>query len=133
MFKKPSHKHGLVPSSFIPPLPIRQIRDLMRYRFKLINVKSSEKNRIQNSLTVSNIMISSVVSDTFGVSSMRIINHILDNPDDVDFEVSSMLHIMNIPTLDQIILGGTCPRFRQSVGTESASNPCRPRARGTCG
>jgi transposase len=86
------HKHGLVPNSFIPPLPIRQIRDLMRYRFKLINFKSSEKNRIQNSLTVSNIMISSVVSDTFGVSSMRIINHILENPDDTDFDVSSMLH-----------------------------------------
>jgi len=86
------HKHGLVPSSFIPPLSIRQIRDLMRYRFKLINFKSSEKNRIQNSLTVSNIMISSVVSDTFGVSSMKIINHILDNPGDKDFEVTSMLH-----------------------------------------
>ena len=86
------HKHGLVPSSFIPPLSIRQIRDLMRYRFKLINFKSSEKNRIQNSLTVSNVMISSVVSDTFGVSSMRIINHILENPDDKDFDVSSMLH-----------------------------------------
>lgn len=86
------HKHGLVPGSFIPPLPIRQIRDLMRYRFKLINFKSSEKNRVQNSLTVSNIMISSVVSDTFGASSMRIINHILDHPDDPDFDVSSMLH-----------------------------------------
>ena len=86
------HKHGLVPSSFIPPLLIRQIRDLMRYRFKLINFKSSEKNRIQNSLTVSNIMISSVVSDTFGVSSMKIINHILENPVDKDFDVSSMLH-----------------------------------------
>jgi transposase len=86
------HKHGLVQNSFIPPLPIRQIRDLMRYRFKLINFKSSEKNRIQNSLTVSNIMISSVVSDTFGVSSMKIINHILENPDDKDFDVSLMLH-----------------------------------------
>jgi transposase len=86
------HKHGLVPSSFIPPLLIRQIRDLMRYRFKLINFKSSEKNRIQNSLTVSNIMISSVVSDTFGVSSMKIIHHILENPGDLDFDVSSMLH-----------------------------------------
>ncbi|MFS1511141.1 IS110 family transposase [Chengkuizengella sp. SCS-71B] len=74
------HKHGLVPNSFIPSLLIRQIRDLMRYRFKLINFKSSEKNRIQNSLTVSNIMISSVVSDTFGVSSMKIINHLLENP-----------------------------------------------------
>lgn len=86
------HKHGLVPNSFIPPLLIRQIRDLMRYRFKLINFKSSEKNRVQNSLTVSNIMISNVVSDTFGVSSMNIINHILENPDDQDFDLSSMLH-----------------------------------------
>ncbi|MFZ7132644.1 MAG: IS110 family transposase [Eubacteriales bacterium] len=86
------HKHGLVPGSFIPPLLTRQIRDLMRYRFKLINFKSSEKNRIQNSLTVSNIMISSVVSDTFGVSSMKIINHILENPTDKDFKVLSMLH-----------------------------------------
>lgn len=37
-------------------------------------------------------MISSVVSDTFGVSSMKIIHHILENPDDTDFNVSSMLH-----------------------------------------
>lgn len=37
-------------------------------------------------------MISSVVSDTFGVSSMRIINHILDYTDDTEFDVSSMLH-----------------------------------------
>lgn len=86
------HKHGLFPSSFIPPLPIRQIRDLMRYRGKLISFKSSEKNRVQNSLTVSNIMISSVVSDTFGVSSMKIIHRILDHPSDTDFDVSPMLH-----------------------------------------
>ncbi len=37
-------------------------------------------------------MISNVVSDTFGVSSMKIINHILENPDDKDFDVSQMLH-----------------------------------------
>lgn len=97
------HKHGLVPSSFIPPLPIRQIRDLMRYRFKLINFKSSEKNRIQNSLTVSNIMISSVVSDTFGLSSMKIINHILENPSDKDFDVSSMLHSSMLHKTETII------------------------------
>lgn len=86
------HKHGLVPASFIPPLEIRQIRDLIRYRFKLINFKSSEKNRIQNSLTVSNIMLSSVVSDTFGVSSLRIINHLLKNPNDINFDVEPLLH-----------------------------------------
>ena len=86
------HKHDLVPSSFIPPLLVRQIRDLMRYRVKLISFRTSEKNRIQNSLTVSNIMISNVVSDTFGVSSMKIINHILENPNDKGFDVSQMLH-----------------------------------------
>jgi transposase len=86
------HKHGLVPNSFIPPLLIRQIRDLMRYRVKLTNFKSSEKNRIQNSLTVSNIMLSSVVSDTFGKSSMRIINYILRSPEDTEFDVIPMLH-----------------------------------------
>ena len=86
------HKHGLVPNSFIPPLQIRQIRDLMRYRVKLTNFKSSEKNRFQNSLTVSNIMLSSVVSDTFGKSSMRIINHILEDSENIDFNVVPLLH-----------------------------------------
>jgi len=86
------HKHGLVQNSFIPPWRIRQIRDLMRYRFKLTNMKSSEKNRIQNSLTVSNIMLSSVVTDTFGKSSMRIVNHLLENPEDTTFDVGSLMH-----------------------------------------
>lgn len=86
------HKHGLVQNSFIPPNDIRQLRDLMRYRVKLTNFASSEKNRIQNSLTVSNIMLSSVVSDTFGKSSMKIINRLLDQPNNTDFDVTPLLH-----------------------------------------
>lgn len=46
------NKHGLVRGSFIPPKPIRELRDLFRYRFKLVNMRSSEKNRFQNSLIV---------------------------------------------------------------------------------
>ena len=38
-------KHGLVEPSFMPPADIRQLRDLMRYRNKLVNVRTSEKNR----------------------------------------------------------------------------------------
>lgn len=86
------HKHGLVPGSFIPPFEIRQLRDLVRYRQKLINFKSSEKNRFQNSLTVSNIMISNIVSDTFGKSSSSIIKHLINNPDCKNFDFTSMLH-----------------------------------------
>jgi transposase len=85
-------KHDLVPGSFVPPADIRAIRELLRYRSKLISFKSSEKNRVQNSLTVSNIMLSSVVSDTFGKSASAIIEHLLKNPDDKDFDFRPLLH-----------------------------------------
>lgn len=74
-------KHDLVPNSFIPSKLIRQIRDLSRYRYKLTYIKVSEKNRIQNCMTMSNIRIDSVLSDPFGKSARKIINDILYNPD----------------------------------------------------
>ena len=86
------HKHGLVKNSFIPPKQIRQIRDLMRYRFKLTNNASSEKNRAQNCLTVSNNMLSSVVSDTFGKCARSIIAKLLENPEDTEFDVAPLMH-----------------------------------------
>lgn len=56
-------KHDLIKSSFIPPAPIRALREIARYRFKLVCMRSSERNRYQNSMTVSNIALASVVSD----------------------------------------------------------------------
>ena len=47
-------KHDLVNGSFIPEKRIRDLREIMRYRFKLVNFRSGEKNRYQNSLTMSN-------------------------------------------------------------------------------
>lgn len=86
------YKHGLVPGSFIPPADIRQLRDLLRYRSKLVAFATSEKNRVQNSLTVSNIMLSSVVSDTFGKSSSAILAHLLKHPEDQGFDFLPLLH-----------------------------------------
>jgi len=71
------HRHGLVPGSFIPPHDVRKLRDLCRYRTKLVSNRSSEKNRVQNSLTMSNIALSHVLSDTFGKTAQRIIEYIL--------------------------------------------------------
>ena len=73
-------KHGLVEPSFMPPPDIRQLRDLMRYRNKLVNIRSGEKNRFQNSLTVSNIQIANVVTDVFGKTSQSIIKLMLETP-----------------------------------------------------
>lgn len=101
-------KHDLVAGSFIPPLAIRQLRDLMRYHFKLTNFASSEKNRLQNCLSVSNIQLASVVSDTFGKSSMKIIEKILENPLDTKFDIEPLIHgsmIAKIPDLELAIDG----------------------------
>jgi len=105
-------KHDLVASSFMPPLPIRQLRDLMRYRFKLINFMSSEKNRLQNCLTVSNIQLGSVVSDTFGKSSMKIINKILENPPGTQFDIAPLIHksmLAKLPDLQLAVEGILTP------------------------
>lgn len=70
-------KHDLVPGSYIPPVEIRMLRDLCRYENKLVGNRASEKNRVQNSLTVSNIALANVVSDTFGKTASKIISYIL--------------------------------------------------------
>jgi transposase len=72
----------MIRSSFIPPADIRQLRDLIRYRFKLTNITTGEKNRAQNCLTVSNMKLDDVFSDVFGKSSKAIIAYILAHPDE---------------------------------------------------
>lgn len=96
-------KHGLVHGSFMPPLAIRQLRDLMRYRTKLTNCRSSEKNRFQNSLTVSNVMISSVVSDTFGKTAQSILQLMLSKDNLTSEDIQPLLK-KNLKATPQEIL-----------------------------
>lgn len=70
----------MIKPSFIPSPEIRNLRDLMCYRFKLTNMLTGEKNRAQNCLTVSNLKLDNVFSDVFGKSSRSIINYMLDHP-----------------------------------------------------
>ena len=72
--------HDMIKPSFIPPLDIRQLRDLFRYRFKLTNMETGEKNRAQNCLTVSNLKLDDVFSDVFGKSARSITEYILNHP-----------------------------------------------------
>jgi len=82
-------KHDLVSGSFIPPADIRQLRDLVRYRWKLTNFSTGEKNRAQNCLTVSNIKLDDVFTDVFGKASSAIIGRILQNPSEKLTDVSA--------------------------------------------
>ena len=74
-------KFGIVRSSYIPEKNIRILREFTRYQYKLINIRSSEKNRFQNALTTGNCKIDLVFSDVFCKSASSIVDIILsDNP-----------------------------------------------------
>jgi transposase len=60
--------HGLLRSSFVPPKAIRELRDLTRYRRKLVESRSAERNRLLKLLETANIKLASVATDVFGVS-----------------------------------------------------------------
>lgn len=70
----------MIKPSFIPSFDIRQLRDLMRYRTKLTNCLTGEKNRALNCLTVSNLKLDDVFSDVFGKSSRSITEYMLSHP-----------------------------------------------------
>jgi transposase len=63
--------HGLLLASFVPPKPIRELRDLTRYRRKLVESRSAERNRLLKVLETANIKLASVASDVFGVSGLQ--------------------------------------------------------------
>ena len=81
-------KHDLVSGSFIPPADIRQLRDPMRYRWKLTNFITGEKNRAQNCLTVSNIKLDDVFTDVFGKAATAITTRLLEKPTEKITDVS---------------------------------------------
>jgi len=75
---------GLLKGSFIPKLSIRELRDLTRYKRKVIEQIASEKNRIQKILEDANIKLSSVVSDMDGATATKIINAMITGVEDID-------------------------------------------------
>lgn len=71
-------RFGLIRASFIPPKPIRELRDLTRYRVKLTQEMNSEKNRVQKVLEDANIKLSSVATDIFGASGREMLSALLE-------------------------------------------------------
>ena len=70
-------KHDLLKFSFITPKEIREMREISRYRYKLVCMRTSERNRYQNCMTVSNIGLASVISDPFGKTASNIMKEVM--------------------------------------------------------
>jgi transposase len=70
--------HGLLRSSFVPPPPIRELRDLSRYRRKLVESRSAERNRLLKLLETANIKLASVATDVFGASGRLMLGALVE-------------------------------------------------------
>ena len=74
------------------PKYVKAIRTRKMPNGLLTCFKSSEKNRLQNCLTVSNIQLGNVVSDTFGKSAQAILDKLLENPADTSFDLEPLVY-----------------------------------------
>jgi transposase len=77
-------QHGLLRGSFIPPAPIRELRDLTRMRASLRQDHTSVANRMQKVLEDANIKLAAVASDWLGVSGRAILSRLLDGEEDAE-------------------------------------------------
>jgi transposase len=77
-------QHGLLRASFVPPAPIRELRDLTRQRAQLVAEKATAANRIQKVLEDANIKLASVATDVLGVSGRDMLEAIIAGEDDAE-------------------------------------------------
>ena len=74
--------HGLIRSSFVPPTPIQELRDLTRTRKQLVREISQHSLRIQKVLEDANLKVASVLSDILGQSGRAMLAAILAGQED---------------------------------------------------
>src|SRR5437899_9863028 len=77
-------RHGLLSASFIPPKPMRDLRDLVRARKTLVYQRTQAINRVQKVLETANIKLSSVASDVLGKSGRDMIEALLAGISDAE-------------------------------------------------
>jgi transposase len=100
-------EHGLLRSSFVPPPAIRELRDLTRYRKRLIQEHSSECLRVQKALEDAGIKLGSVASDVLGVSGRAMLRALVSGERDPEVlaELAKGTLRNKIPLLRQALHG----------------------------
>jgi transposase len=100
-------EHGLLRGSFVPPPAIRDLRDLTRYRKRLIQAHTSECQRIQKTLEDAGIKLDSVASDVLGVSGRAMLAALVAGERDPDVlaELAKGRLRRKLPALRQALRG----------------------------
>jgi transposase len=115
-------RHGLLQASFIPPLEQRDLRDLTRYRTRLVQERSREVNRVQGGLERANIKLAAVATDIMGVSARAILAALVEGRADpaTMAELAKRRMRSKIPLLEQALTGLVRDHHRQLLAMQLA-------------
>jgi transposase len=107
-------RHGLIARSFVPPEAIRALRDLTRYRRKLVETAATERNRLIKLLETAGIKLAGVVADVFGVSGRNMLRALIDaeqSPAEMA-QLAQRRMRQKIPELERALDGGLAQHQR---------------------
>lgn len=106
--------HGLIRGSFVPPAPIRELRDLTRYRKALIQERTRAANRLHKVLEDAGVKLASVASDILGVSGRAMLEALIQGTTDAEVlaDLARGTLRKKLPALRQALSG----RFRAHHG-----------------
>jgi len=115
-------RFGLLQASFIPPKGQRDVRDLTRYRTKLVQERVREVNRVQGVLERANIKLASVVSDIMGVSGRAMLEALIAGKADpaTMADLAKRRMRSKLPLLEQALTGVVRDHHRQLLAMQLA-------------
>jgi transposase len=107
-------RHGLLKASFIPPKPVRELRDLLRYRKTLVQERAQEVNRLQKVLETANVKLAAVATDVLGKSGRSMLDALLGGQDDPELlaELARGRLRAKLPDLRKALDGRVQPHHR---------------------
>jgi transposase len=115
-------RYGLLQASFIPPQGQRDLRDLTRYRTKLVQERTWEVNRVQGVLERANIKLASVATDIMGVSGRAILAALIEGrADPATMAALAKRRLRSkIPLLEQALTGLVREHHRRLLAIQLA-------------
>jgi len=107
-------EHGLIRASFVPPPPLRELRDLTRLRKALIQDRSRAANRLHKVLEDAGIKLAGVATDVLGVSGRAMLTALVEGTTDPEVlaDLAKGTLRRKLPALRQALAG----RFRRHHG-----------------
>ncbi|MFN3484625.1 MAG: IS110 family transposase [Planctomycetota bacterium] len=129
---------GLLSASFVPPKPIRELRDLTRYRTELVHERTREVQRLHKVLQDAGVKLSSVATDIMGASGRAMVEALIAGTRDasaladmanstVPLFRSSFMRNRPIPPLERQrggFHGTACSRHSAGVVRQPEGRPC---------